>query len=327
MSDPPHPVVAVRSVRPLAGRPFGVAVLTAGLLNSGRKVSDIAGGVQNTCTADSTGRVAYWGLGPLGDGTGNHSGSPVRVVDSGLDRPFTPLSYPPPTALSCGALNLNGYPNDKEFPMSNKKKFAIIGAGAAAAVLSMGAVTMAMADDGTAPSPSTDTSQQAGPMGGPSAGETPRTGTEAEKVTAAAETEIPGGTVIRVETDSEGVYEAHVRKADGTEVIVQVGEDFTVTAVQEMGDGTGHRGGPGMNETPLTGADAEKATAAAQAEVPGGTVLRVETDADGTYEAHVRKADGTEVEVKMDENFTVTGVEEHAGMRADEPAPSQSPSA
>jgi len=51
------------------------------------------------------------------------------------------------------------------------------------------------------------------------------------------------------------------------------------------------------NETPLTGADAEKATASAQAEFPGGTVLRVETDEDGTYEAHVRKADGTEVEI------------------------------
>jgi len=319
--------VAVRSVRPLAGRPFGVAVLTAGLLNSGRKVPDIAGGVQNTCTADSTGRVAGWGWVPSATAPATSPVRPCESWTSGLDWPFTPLSYPPPTALSCGALNLNGYPNNKEFPVSNKKRFAIIGAGAAAAVLSMGAVTMAMADDETAPSPSTDTSQQAGPMGGPSAGETPLTGTEAEKVTAAAEAEVPGGTVIRVETDSEGVYEAHVRKADGTEVIVQVGEDFLVTGVQEMGDGTGHRGGPGMDETPLTGADAENATAAAQAEVPGGTVLRVETDADGTYEAHVRKADGTEVEVKMDENFTVTGVEEHAGMRADGPAPSQSPSA
>ena len=40
-------------------------------------------------------------------------------------------------------------------------------------------------------------------------------------------------------------------------------------------------------------------------------MLRVETDADGTYEAHVRKADGTEVEVKMDKDFTITSVEEH----------------
>ena len=72
-----------------------------------------------------------------------------------------------------------------------------------------------------------------------------------------------------------------------------------------------HTGRP--NETPLTGADAEKATAAAEAAVEGGTVLRVETDSDGVYEAHVRKSDGTEVVVKMDKDFTVTGVEEFTG--------------
>ena len=45
----------------------------------------------------------------------------------------------------------------------------------------------------------------------------------------------------------------------------------------------------------------------------GGTVIRVETDSDGTYEAHVRKSDGTEVEVKMDKDFKVTAVEEFQG--------------
>ena len=42
-------------------------------------------------------------------------------------------------------------------------------------------------------------------------------------------------------------------------------------------------------------------------------MVRVETDADGTYEAHVRKSDGTEVEVKMDKDFKVTAVEEFQG--------------
>jgi uncharacterized membrane protein YkoI len=195
----------------------------------------------------------------------------------------------------------------------NKKLIGIIGAGAAAGALTLGAVTMATAADDSTPTAASAGQQAAPAMGGPGAGETPLTGTDAEKVTAAAQAEIPDGTVLRVETDSEGVYEAHVQKADGTEVIVQVDADFTVTGVQEMmGRGMGgHRGGPGMGETPLTGEEAEKATAAAQAELPDGTVLRVETDADGTYEAHVRKADGTEVEVKMDKDFTVTSVEEH----------------
>lgn len=70
-------------------------------------------------------------------------------------------------------------------------------------------------------------------------------------------------------------------------------------------------------ETPLTGSDAEKATAAAKEAVPGGTIIRVETDSDGeaSYEAHVRKSDGTEVVVLMKEDFTVTSVEEFSGGR------------
>ncbi len=216
----------------------------------------------------------------------------------------------------------------------NKKTIGIIGAGAAAAALTLGAVTMATAADDNTQNAAAVSSQAAVPgQGGPGAGETTLTGTDAEKVTAAAQAEIPDGTVLRVETDSEGVYEAHVQKADGTEVIVQVDADFNVTGVQEMmGRGMGGRhGGPGMGETPLTGEDADKATAAAQAEIPDGTVLRVETDADGTYEAHVRKADGTEVEVKMDKDFKVTSVEEHTfgkgRMDTDDDAATATPSA
>ena len=56
---------------------------------------------------------------------------------------------------------------------------------------------------------------------------------------------MPGGTIIRVETDSgRAAYEAHVRKSDGTEVIVLVNSDFEVTDVQEGGPGgPGGRGG------------------------------------------------------------------------------------
>lgn len=67
-------------------------------------------------------------------------------------------------------------------------------------------------------------------------------------------------------------------------------------------------------ETPLTGTNAAKATAAALKAVPGGTVDRVETDADGaTYEAHMTKADGTHVTVKLDKSFTVTSIENGRG--------------
>ncbi len=55
-------------------------------------------------------------------------------------------------------------------------------------------------------------------------------------------------------------------------------------------------------------------TQKALAKVPGGKVYRVETDAgDAGYEAHMTKADGTEVTVKFDKNLNVTSVETGMG--------------
>lgn len=68
--------------------------------------------------------------------------------------------------------------------------------------------------------------------------------------------------------------------------------------------------------------DEAKLRAAALKAVPGGTVYRVETDAgDGEYEAHMTKADGSEVTVKFDKNLAVTQVE--SGMGAGDPAPAR----
>ncbi len=66
--------------------------------------------------------------------------------------------------------------------------------------------------------------------------------------------------------------------------------------------------GPGSRETPLTGTTKEQVEAAALAKVPG-TVVRTETDDGGVYESHIRKSDGTEVEVKVDKDFKVTSVQ------------------
>ncbi len=72
----------------------------------------------------------------------------------------------------------------------------------------------------------------------------------------------------------------------------------------------GHVGTNGVKEELLTGDTAAKVTAAALAAVPGGTVQRVETDAEGdVYEAHMLKADGTPVTVKFDAAFKVTATE------------------
>ena len=146
---------------------------------------------------------------------------------------------------------------------------------------------------------------------GSGSGETLLTGETAEKVKAAALKAVPGGTVDRVETDSDGSpYEAHVTKADGTRVTVKVNEAFEVTSIEEDG---GHHGGrgPGGGENVLTGETAEKVTAAAQQAVPGGTVDRVQANRDGEgYHAHVTKADGTHVRVNVNEAFEVTSVED-----------------
>jgi hypothetical protein len=72
----------------------------------------------------------------------------------------------------------------------------------------------------------------------------------------------------------------------------------------------GHVGANGKTETLLSGTTADKVKAAALAEVTGGTIERVETDADhgSPYEAHVRKSDGTQVEVLVNKDFKVTAV-------------------
>ena len=190
----------------------------------------------------------------------------------------------------------------------DKHRRRVASIGLVAAGLITGAV-LAGSHIAGAQSPTSTPKAGAARWGG--SGETALTGITADKVKAAALKAVPGGTIIRVETDSDGSpYEAHVRKTDGSEVIVKVDKNFNVTAIEE-GHGRGH-GGAG--ETPLTGTTAAKVKAAALKAVPGGTVLRVETDSDGSpYEAHVRKADGTEVVVKVDKSFNVTGIEEGHG--------------
>ena len=157
--------------------------------------------------------------------------------------------------------------------------------------------------------------------------ETLLTGDTAEKVKAAALAAVPGGTIDRVENDSDGSpYEAHVTKADGSHVTVKVDANFAVSSIDADGAGMGghggkggggHGGGPGgphsangITEAPLSCDAADKASAAALAAVPGGTVDRAETDADGAAnEVHMTKADGSHVAVKLDANFDVVSVD------------------
>ena len=70
--------------------------------------------------------------------------------------------------------------------------------------------------------------------------------------------------------------------------------------------------GPG--ETPLTDGTASKVKQAALDKVSGATLIRVETDSEGSpYEAHLQKSDGSEVTVKVNKQFEVTAVENGFG--------------
>jgi len=68
----------------------------------------------------------------------------------------------------------------------------------------------------------------------------------------------------------------------------------------------------GKTEVLLTGATASKVKAAALAKVPG-TVDRVETNVDDSapYEAHITKADGSQVIVEVNSDYTIASVNQH----------------
>ena len=87
-----------------------------------------------------------------------------------------------------------------------------------------------------------------------------------------------------------------------------------------------HAGDPasmthGPNETLLTGSDLAKATAAAEAAVPGASVLRAETNPSGSFEVHMKKIDGTYVTVLLNSSFVETSIETGFGPRPHGPGP------
>lgn len=61
-------------------------------------------------------------------------------------------------------------------------------------------------------------------------------------------------------------------------------------------------------DTPITGAALERASAAALAHVGEGRVTGTEVgDEDGAYEVEVTREDGSQVDVHLDQAFTVVG--------------------
>jgi hypothetical protein len=100
---------------------------------------------------------------------------------------------------------------------------------------------------------------------------------------------------------------ASAASGSGTTTTTQSAAGSTAPARGAQGPWGGQR----SDETLLTGDTLAKVTAAAQAKVSGGTIIRVETDADGhaLYEAHMTNASGAPVTVYVDKDFNVVSVE------------------
>ena len=188
-------------------------------------------------------------------------------------------------------------------------------AGGAAGLLASGGAASA-ADSTTTVTPATSSTPAASDATASSttrATETPLAGDDLAKATAAALAASPGANFVRAETDADGAaFEVDITVADGSQAIVELNSDFTVKTIS-TGQGAGGGGGPhvanGITETPLTGDDLTKATAAAATAAPGATVVRAETDADGAaFEVHITMADGSRATVELNSDFTVKAI-------------------
>ena len=108
---------------------------------------------------------------------------------------------------------------------------AVAGAFLAGA-LAVGIISTATAQTSTTPPEHSGTRDESQPQ---RADEQPLTGDNAEKAKAAALAKYPGATIQRVETDSDGVYEAHLVTADGQRVTVELDENFNTTGEEAQG--------------------------------------------------------------------------------------------
>ena len=110
---------------------------------------------------------------------------------------------------------------------------------------SSGSSSGSAATSPSASAPSATAPSAAAPWGHQRSDETVLTGDTASKVRELALAKVPGGTIVRVETDADGhaAYEAHMIDADGNPVTVYVDASFSVVSVETGGPG-GRTGAP-----------------------------------------------------------------------------------
>ena len=165
--------------------------------------------------------------------------------------------------------------------MSRLSKAGIAAAvTAATGAIVFGGAALANADT-EAPAPSASNAAPGYGAGPGGSSHTAVTGDELAKVTAAVKAKDSAVTVSQVLKDPDGSYDV-LGTRSGVQVRYEVSADLkTIT------EGGGHGGGPGRGgsaDTPVTGDELAKVTAAVKAKDSAVTVSQVRKDPDGSYD-------------------------------------------
>jgi len=122
---------------------------------------------------------------------------------------------------------------------------------------------------------------------------------------------LAGAVALLLVGGAVGGVLAATSSASAADTTTAVASAQAASAARESGPANRGSASVRAGEKALTGTDLATAKAAALKAVPGATVFRVETDADGaTYEAHLTKADGSDVTVKFDKSMKVTAIQD-----------------
>jgi hypothetical protein len=122
---------------------------------------------------------------------------------------------------------------------------------------------------------------------------------------------ISMGLALGVAFGSYGVASAATGSSTTTTTTTPATPSTTRPAAPPGASSSNPWGNQRSDETLLTGDALAKVKAIAVDKVPGGTIVRIETDADGNaaYEAHVVKADGTAATVYVDKDFNFVSLD------------------
>ena len=150
------------------------------------------------------------------------------------------------------------------------------------------------------------------------------TGSSLERASDAALAEVGGGTVTEAERsdDLDHAYTVEVRREDGSDVDVELDDDYKVVRVEGATTGVTSgqdsdspssepTGAASGDDVPISADDRSSAEKAALDAAGPGTVTDLDRsdDADHAWEVEVTAADGSDVDVELDAQFAVVRID------------------